>query len=161
MKKEYLNLCDVVEMRDGCLYILLKGNFAGTKLVFMDVESGCFARFDNYNSNLCDINGDKEFDIMKVKHFNYSGDAFRALGMIEKHEKQEIEWDWIRPDELYNARLVCIKGQTPHFTKGRIYEVREGLVYGNENERSNYTVFKNIDEINEYLVSQFIELVED
>lgn len=157
-KKEDLKLCDVIETREGDLYILLKGDFGGSELAFMDVKIGCFFSFDSCDNNLYDRLGCGEYDIMKVKHFDYSGDAFRALGMIEKHKKQEIDWDWIRP-EPYNAKIVCIKGQTPHFTKGRIYEVNNGVLYGNENSEFDCNA-KNIDEINEYLGSKFIELVE-
>lgn len=160
MKKEDLKPCDVVETRDEDLYILLKGDFWENELAFMDVKNGCYFSFDNYDNNLYNRYGIKGLDIMKVKHFDYSGNAFRALGMIENYAKHKIDWDWIRP-EPYNAKIVCIESQTPHFTKGKIYEVRDGVVYENENERSNYTVVKNINEVNECLMSQFIELVED
>lgn len=159
MKKEDLKLCDVVETRNGDLYVLLKGDFDGVELAFMNVKTGCFFSFDSCDNNLCDTGGCEKFDIMKVKRFDYSGDAFRALGMVEHHEKCEIEWDWIRP-EPYNAKVVCIEGITSHFTKGRIYEVENGVLYGNKNNEFDVNA-KNIDEINERLGSRFIELVED
>lgn len=157
MKKEDLKTCDVVEVRDGDIYILLKGNFMGNELAFMDVEDGCFIGLDSYNNNLCNMN-DKNFDIMKVKRFDYTGDVFRALGMIEGYKKQEMVWDWIRP-ESYNARIVCINSQTDHFTKGKIYKVENGNLYGNGNKKFDGNV-QNIDEVNEGLMSKFIELVE-
>lgn len=159
MKKKDLKLCDVVETREGDLHILLKGDFVRTELAFMDVKTGSYFSFDSCDNNLYDRCGRDEYDIMKVKHFDYSGDAFRALGMIEKHKKQEIEWDWIR-SEPYNAKIVCVESLSCHFTKGRIYFVRNGYLYDKDKQvdRSSYA---DIDEINDCYYSKFIELVED
>lgn len=159
MKKD-LKPCDVVETRDGDLHILLKGDFEENELAFMDTKTGCFLSFDSYDNNLYNRYGIEKLDIMKVKRFDYSSNAFRALGMIENYKKEEIiNWDWIRP-EPYNAKIVCIESHTSHFTKGKIYEVKNGVLYGNEDSEFDYNA-KSIDEINEQLGSQFIELVED
>lgn len=161
MKKEDLKLCDVVETREGDLHILLKGDFVRTELAFMDVKTGSYFSFDSCDNNLYDRYGRDEFDIMKVKHFDYSGNAFRVLGMIKHHKKQEIEWDWIRPEpEPYNAKIVCVESCSFHFTKGKIYKVENGNLYDDDNQTDCHS-YDNIDEINDCYYSKFIELVED
>lgn len=159
MKKEDLKLCDVVETRNGDLHILLKGDFNKNELAFMDVKTGCYFSFDSYDNNLCDRYGIKEFDVMKVKHFIYSGNAFQALGMIENCKKEELDWDWIRP-EPYNAKIVCVESLSSHFTKGKIYFVRNGYLY-DKDKQIDHSSYANIDEINDCYYSQLIELVED
>lgn len=156
MKKTELKYCDVVEIRDGSICILLKGNFEDKDTVFMDINTGSFVSF-NHNDDL--TSEDSYFDIMKVKHFKYSGDAFRALGMIRGCSKKKITWDWER-EKKYNSKVVCIESHNKFFTKGKIYKVEEGDIYDDEGDL-HYMKIENLNDLNENSSQKFIELVED
>lgn len=156
MNKNDLRYCDVVETRNGDTYILLKGNFEDNDTVFMDVDAGSFLCF-NHSNDLTHENS--RFDIMKVKHFKYSGDAFRQLGMIGNHPKGTITWDWER-EKSYSSKVVCIESRNECFTKGKIYEVKDGDIYDDEGDL-HYMKIENLNDLNEYSLQKFIELVED
>lgn len=67
--------------------------------------------------------------------------------------------------QKYNARLVCVNENGGTFVQGRIYEVRDGLLYlGDDKYGSDYSnerPFKSLKEINEIMSSDFIELKEE
>lgn len=114
MKKENLRYCDVVELRNGEIHILIHGVFKDCVVVFLDIKTGKFIPFENYDDNLFNKYS-KKYDVMKVKHFKYSGEAFRALGMIDNYDKVKIEWDWERRN--YNGKVVCIESKLRYIKK--------------------------------------------
>mgnify|MGYP000854485810 CR=1 FL=1 len=61
--------------------------------------------------------------------------------------------------EGYNRKIVCVKGYEGLFTKGRVYQVRNGKITDNSG-RENEFVHTGIDEINNSYISDFVELVE-
>lgn len=161
MNKNDLRYCDVVETRNGHTYILLKGNFEDNDTVFMNINTGSFLRF-NHNNDL--TSEDSHFDIMKVKHFKYSGNAFRDLGMIRGYSEEKITWDWERKFEYYNCKVVCINSNnSSYFTKGKVYKVEKGIVDNDGHTESHYfgSQIKNIDDLNSRSSIKFIELAED
>lgn len=70
----------------------------------------------------------------------------------------------VKEPKPYNAKIVCVK-VVGRFTKGKIYEVKDGFLFDDiglkfEKRSVNSKGYKNIEEINNNLVSQFIEVVE-
>ena len=66
----------------------------------------------------------------------------------------------------YTHKIVCISSSGVHFTLGKIYEAKEGELKSDlgrifRKGSIDTMPYKNIDEINEDLSSQFIELVEE
>lgn len=159
MKKEDLKVCDVVELGDGSKYILIKGDFDRNKTVPMNTETGCYLKFDNYRDDLTHV-FNSSWDIMKVKHFEYSGDEFRALGMIKNRSAYTFDWDWERGLEYYNGKLVCVESSSVYMTKGKIYKSENGEIYNDEGYLWR-TGIKNLEHLHNKTSCRFIELVED
>lgn len=70
-------------------------------------------------------------------------------------------------NEKYNAKLVCVDDHcAPNFTKGKIYKVVDGILYGDDDEGfgSDYDddePFESLDQINDIMAPDFIELNEE
>lgn len=159
MKKEDLKLCDVVELGDGSKYILIKGDFDINKTVLMNTGTGCYLNFDYYRDDL--THGyNSSWNIMKVKHFKYSGDAFRALEMIKYRSAYSFDWDWERGLEYYNGKLVCVESSSVNMTKGKIYKSENGKIYDDEGDLWRMEI-KNLEHLHNTSSCRFIELVED
>ena len=160
MKKEDLKLCDVVELGDGSRYILIKGDFDINKTVLMNTETGCYLNFDYYRDDLTHGHN-SSWDIMKVKHFKYSGDAFRTLGMIKNRSACPFSWDWERGLEYYNGKLVCVESSSSvYMTKGKICKSENGKIYDDEGDLWRMEI-KNLEHLHNTTSCRFIELVED
>lgn len=159
MKKEDLKLCDVVELGDGSKYILIKGDFDINKTVLMNIGTGCYLNFDYYRDDLTQ-GYNSSWNIMKVKHFKYSGDAFRALGMIKYRSAYSFDWDWERSLEYYNGKLVCVESSSVNMTKGKIYKSENGKIYDDEGGLWRMEI-KNLEHLHNTTSCRFIELVED
>lgn len=159
MKKEDLKLCDVVELGNGSKYILIKGDFDINKTVLMNTGTGCYLNFDYYRDDL--THGyNSSWNIMRVKHFKYSGDAFRALGMIKYRSAYSFDWDWERGLEYYNGKLVCVESSSVNMTKGKIYKSENGKIYDDEGGLWRMEI-KNLEHLHNTTSCRFIELVED
>lgn len=159
MKKEDLKVCDVVELGDGSKYILIKGDFDINKTVFMNTQTGCYLNFDHYRDDLTHVYN-SSWNIMKVKRFKYSGEAFRALGMIKNRSAYTFDWDWERGLEYYNGKLVCVESSSVNMTKGKIYKSENGRIYDDEGDLWRIEI-KNLEHLHNKTSCRFIELVED
>lgn len=159
MKKENLKVCDVVELGDGSKYILIKGDFDINKTVFMNTQTGCYLKFDDYRDDLTHVYN-SSCNIMKVKRFKYSGEAFRALGMIKNRSAYTFDWDWERGLEYYNGKLVCVESSSVNMTKGKIYKSENGRIYDDEGDLWRIEI-KNLEHLHNKTSCRFIELVED
>ena len=102
----------------------------------------------------------QNFDIMKVKHLKYSGEAFRALGMIKNCSAYTFDWDWERGLEYYNGKLVCVESSSVNMTKGKIYKSENGRIYDDEGDLWRIEI-KNLEHLHNKTFCRFIELVED
>ena len=61
----------------------------------------------------------------------------------------------------FTGRVVCIENKSAMFTKGKIYEFKNGLTYDDFGVSiPTRTHIQNIDDLNARLRSQFIEIVE-
>lgn len=158
MKKEDLKVCDVVELKNGEVQIMVQGNFEDNIVVFMNIKNGRYVPFGEYNDDLFHEN--QNFDVMKVKHFEYSGDAFRALGMIKNRSAYPFVWDWERGLEYYNGKLVCVESSSVYMTKGKIYKLENGKIYDDEGDLWRMGI-KNLEHLHNTTPCRFIELVED
>lgn len=61
---------------------------------------------------------------------------------------------------LYNGKIVCVKQGSCQFKKGKIYTVRDGILL-DEFGFAGMVTYYSLEQINNSLLSQFIELVED
>lgn len=68
--------------------------------------------------------------------------------------------------KYYNGKIVCVnKGhERTSFTQGKIYEVKNGIIYADDDVELENLIFdrpwKSFDEINETLDPDFVELVD-
>lgn len=159
MKKEDLKVCDVVELKNGEVKIMLHGIFEDNVVVYMDIKDGRYVPFGEYNDDLTH-SYISNFDIMKVKRFKYSGEAFRALGMIKNRSAYTFDWDWERGLEYYNRKLVCVESSSVYMTKGKIYKSENGKIYDDEGGLWRMEI-KNLEHLHNTTSCRFIELVED
>lgn len=159
MKKEDLKVCDVVELENGEVKIMLQGNFEDNVIAFMDIKNGRYISFGEYNDDLFHKEH-QNFDIMKVKRFKYSGEAFRALGMIKNRSAYTFDWDWERDLEYYNGKLVCVESSSVNMTKGKIYKSENGRICDDEGDLWRIGI-KNLEHLHNKTSCRFIELVED
>lgn len=146
--KDLLKPGMVVEYVNGEFAMVFEN--AQNKLFFI-ASDGMQISVSGYDENL--VNDCSDVSISKIyglRRTEYD------LNDISTHCRGLL---WERGN-LYNAKLVCVESYTSYFTKGKIYEIENGLLYGNRNRKLN-SVFKNIAEINVNLLSKFIELVED
>lgn len=60
--------------------------------------------------------------------------------------------------KYYSGKIICVSAATDLFTKGKIYEVINGILTGNRGLK--FTQFDSLRCLNRRLQSQFIELVE-
>ena len=77
--------------------------------------------------------------------------AFDRLMGVEKLIKEEPKY--------YNGKIVCVESVTWETTKGKIYDVIDGWIIFKEG-RTSTNRYVDIDDINNKLLSKFIELVE-
>lgn len=77
---------------------------------------------------------------------------------VEVKEKVSFNPNNFKP---YNGKVICIFAtEVENFTKGNIYEVKDGILYDNFDGAYFYWTgpFENIKEINEYCSSEFAEI---
>lgn len=97
--------------------------------------------------------------------FNFDPcESANAIEWLEDYTKFRFEEvDENATDIIYmNGKVVCVNDDGGAFTKGRIYEVRNGhiVVEDGKDGIKNCERAKNIDDINRQFISEFIKLVE-
>lgn len=73
--------------------------------------------------------------------------------VLKKMENEGITW-------ASGGKVVCIDGCGGSFTKGRIYEIKNGKVVSEKDGCENCVRVTNVDELNHQFISKFIELVD-
>ena len=58
----------------------------------------------------------------------------------------------------FDMKVVCVSSATPDFTLGKVYKVENGTIEGNEGTK--YCYFRDLEDINLQMDSQFIEFIE-
>lgn len=61
--------------------------------------------------------------------------------------------------KYYSGKIVCTKSLTSSFTKGKIYEVKNGVLYSDDGQYKD-PLFTSFYEILASMASEFVELVE-
>lgn len=102
-------------------------------------------------------------DIERYIIYKYSSLMHGSLKLDEYKQLYFKDFDQSEFEDVYNAKLVCIHAGSRLFTKGRIYEVKNGFFKDNEGKKYGHAIdlpYSNIDQINIEICSKFIELVE-
>lgn len=76
--------------------------------------------------------------------------------------KEEIPFN-LKKVNPYNGKIICIFAtEVERFTKGNIYEVKDGILCDNSDGVYSYwnVPFENVEQINEYCNSEFAEIKE-
>lgn len=60
--------------------------------------------------------------------------------------------------KAFDMKVVCVSSATPDFTLGKVYKVENGTFVGNEGTK--YCYFRDLEDLNLQMESQFIEYVE-
>ena len=62
--------------------------------------------------------------------------------------------------KYYNGKVVCVSPLTSLFTKGKVYEIKDGVGKDDEGNITTCIPVKSLEEFNRQMLSKFIELVE-
>lgn len=66
----------------------------------------------------------------------------------------------MQSQKYFSGKVVCIKAVTDEFTTGKIYEIKDGVIYSDFGVRVTSKLISSVDELNGRLLSQFVEIVE-
>lgn len=75
----------------------------------------------------------------------------RLMGRKEPPKEREPK------EKFYNAEVVCVDDSGKYFEKGKIYKVKNGIIYDRYGKPDRYR-FKSLKELNNWYISQFIEV---
>lgn len=142
MKKSDLKSRMVVELRNG-----------SRRMVVIDEEGRLLflGKDDHVTDYLmkedmtCDKTISNIADIMKV---------FESVFSLDDVDKtQKLIWE---RKEYYNGKIICYEENgSSFFTKGKVYEVKDGAIFADLGVKIR--AYKTLDEINVFLMSDFIE----
>lgn len=62
--------------------------------------------------------------------------------------------------KYYTGKVVCVSAFSDFFTKGKVYEIKDGVGKDDEGTQITHKPVKSFKEFNQKMVSEFIELVE-
>ena len=62
--------------------------------------------------------------------------------------------------KYYSGKVVCVSSNSSFYTKGKIYEIKDGVGKDDEGDTMTYKPVKSFEEFNQKMLSTFIELVE-
>ena len=62
--------------------------------------------------------------------------------------------------KYYSGKVVCVSAFSDFFTKGKVYEIKDGVGKCDDGTKTTHTPVKSFEEFNQKTVSEFIELVE-
>ena len=62
--------------------------------------------------------------------------------------------------KYYSGKVVCVSPSTPLFTKGKVYEIKDGVGKDDAGNIATCIPVKSFEEFNQKMLSTFIELVE-
>lgn len=62
--------------------------------------------------------------------------------------------------KYYTGKVVCVSAFSDFFTKGKVYEIKDGVGKCDDGTKTTHTPVKSFEEFNQKMVSEFIELVE-
>lgn len=103
MKKSDLKNGAIVETREGSKYILLLDaiGFGKVKSMFIELETGNYLDFDDYENDLTYHNERySEFDIMKVCQNDYVGDNIKLHILKRSQICGAKHWTWERQEKV-------------------------------------------------------------
>lgn len=62
--------------------------------------------------------------------------------------------------KYFNGKVVCVEAKTFFFTKGKIYEIKDGVGFDDAGDIMTSKPIASIEELNDRMDSQFMEIVE-
>ena len=62
--------------------------------------------------------------------------------------------------KYYNGKVVCVSPVSSLFTKGKVYEIKDGVGKDDEGDTMTFKPVKSFEEFSQKMLSTFIELVE-
>ncbi len=62
--------------------------------------------------------------------------------------------------KYYTGKVVCVSAFSDFFTKGKVYEIKDGVGKCGDGTKTTRTPVKSFEEFNQKMLSEFIELVE-
>lgn len=89
--------------------------------------------------------------------FNFDTGAVLALTRLTGIEPKIVSAEPEKP-KYFTGKIVCVNSINKWFTKGKIYNVDNGVF--KDNEGDEHKRFKSVEQLNKIYMSQFIELVE-
>lgn len=89
--------------------------------------------------------------------FNFITGAILALTRLTGIEPKIVSAEPEKP-KYFTGKIVCVESPNVWFTKGKIYNVNNGIFKDDEGDEHKH--FKSVDDLNRQYMSQFIELME-
>lgn len=84
-------------------------------------------------------------------------------------EEYPYKWDergleLVKPElekpKYYTGKVVCVSPFSPFYTKGKVYEIKDGVGKNDAGDRMTNHPVKSFEEFSQKMISEFIELVE-
>lgn len=122
------------------------------KVVCIDSRSSCFTKGKIYEFKdgiTLDDEGDCTDLYRDFEHFNND----YCSEFIQVTEEEEAEWG------TYNGKVICIEAFSREYTKGKIYELKNGIVIDDDGDCIG--IYKNFEDFSMRHCSKFIEIVGD
>lgn len=109
------------------------------------------------------------------KHYGITKEGWRgtvtnidADGTIEVRARNNGDSFWVASEyfklddssEYFNGKVVCVIPSGPWLTKGKIYEIKDGVGYDNEGDKMTAKPVESVEDLNEHMASKFMEIVE-
>ena len=111
----------------------------------------------------------KNGDIVKIIHventygqvrFANGTDAYGRHKLLNANEYVVIEGYELPKPKYYNGKVVCAETSFPWLTKGKIYEIKDGILTYDNGKNSLHSPFVSFDEFEKTFRSEFIEIKE-
>lgn len=84
--------------------------------------------------------------------FDFNTGAKLALERLTNPEPEKPKY--------YTGKVVCVSSNSSYYTKGKVYEIKDGVGKDDEGDAMTYKPVKSFEEFSQKMLSKFIELVE-
>ena len=119
-----------------------------------------------------------EYEVFSISHTEISDNKLFVRGNDKARDRDKAYWRFystteakkyieniseliikINAEHKLNAKVVCVRSKSIYYTKGKIYEVKNGKITNNIGEDLIHS-YTSIDDLNAWTEAKFIEVVE-
>ena len=119
-----------------------------------------------------------EYEVFSISHIDMSTNYLFVRGNKKARDRDKAYWRFdsiteakeyikniselihkINRESKWNAKVVCVRSKSIFYTKGKIYEVKNGKITNNIGEDLIHS-YESMDDLNAWTEAKFIEVVE-